>query len=405
MILTTILTTILHLITLCGTLHANHDLEEIGRGQYQLLKEKSNLPLYGPCWTQGVQLLEQGCHSLGESLQSELALHFTNCFLRMSGHETYDCELDKKPNLRAICISNMSDRAFNVYAEFYTHVQNICSFLQGHVWHRLITENTVHVGLKLKETARNQEGLLKAQQESLELQEKVLRHGRILENVLDDLFVSFQTHKDVLGSLFETVSGLQEWIIGEMSWFDSIVFYIVSIVLVFVLTSSQRTSTARLLMFVLLIINFILERIICSVCVYFIEGDSFKMHSSVNKYIWLVRYTFVVLTLVILVYYLVTWCDPFGRQVELLRVIQEQNRAILDILSNRENRSNVDRKSVNNDGFLKGKVQNECNGSNSMKENDRVSSESEKNGSFNGKCRRIYNLRSGSTSRCSSIEP
>lgn len=74
-----------------------------------------------------------------------MALKLTNCFLDMSGHEEYHCESDRKQNLRKICISNMSDRAFNVYTEFYTHTQNICWFLRGQIWQEILVERTYEV--------------------------------------------------------------------------------------------------------------------------------------------------------------------------------------------------------------------------------------------------------------------
>ncbi|KAJ8953959.1 hypothetical protein NQ318_019202 [Aromia moschata] len=141
----------------------NQEMIEHGRTQYQLIKERSTLPQYGTCWKSAVEHLDEGCRYLSEDTQSDIALHITNCFLEMSGHETYNCELDRKPNLRAICISSMSDRAFNVYTEFYTHTQNICWFLRGQIWHETIAENTIKVGKQLKVTAQNQESLLQAQ--------------------------------------------------------------------------------------------------------------------------------------------------------------------------------------------------------------------------------------------------
>ncbi|KAJ8964774.1 hypothetical protein NQ317_007720 [Molorchus minor] len=91
----------------------NQEMMEHGRAQYQLIKERSTLPQYGSCWKSALENLDEGCRYLSEETQSDIALHITNCFLIMSGHETYNCELDKKPNLRAICINSMSDRAFN----------------------------------------------------------------------------------------------------------------------------------------------------------------------------------------------------------------------------------------------------------------------------------------------------
>ncbi|KAG5898310.1 hypothetical protein JTB14_022999 [Gonioctena quinquepunctata] len=159
----------------------NEELVQRGKIQYDLLRKRSNLPQYGSCWKSAVEHLENGCRYLSEHTQSDIALHITNCFLEMSGHPTYYCELDKKSNLRAICINSMSDRAFNVYTEFYTHTQNICWFLQGQIWHEIIADNTIIVGKQLKETAHNQQDLLQAQKESLKLQVKMMEHGELLE--------------------------------------------------------------------------------------------------------------------------------------------------------------------------------------------------------------------------------
>lgn len=163
-----------------------------------MIKERQALPKYGPCWKASLEHLNEGCRYLSEDTQSDIALHITNCFLEMSGHETYNCELDKKPNLRGICINGMTDRAFNVYTEFYTHTQNICWFLRGQIWHETIAENTLKVGKQLEISAEAQEDLIRVQKESIELQERMLKQGMFLERVLEDVYMSVQAHQDIL---------------------------------------------------------------------------------------------------------------------------------------------------------------------------------------------------------------
>ncbi|XP_018566347.1 uncharacterized protein LOC108907239 [Anoplophora glabripennis] len=316
----------------------NQEMIEHGREQYQLLKERSTLPKYGPCWTTAVEHLNEGCRYLSEDTQSDIALHITNCFLEMSGHQTYNCELDKKPNLRAICINSMSDRAFNVYTEFYTHTQNICWFLRGQIWHETIAENTLKVGKQLEVTAQNQEGLLRAQRESLELQEKMLKHGKFIEQVLEDLYVSSKSHQEILNVMTRSISSLQAWIVGEISWIDSIIFYGATVFITFIVTSSQRTISARVPVFLLLFLNLVIERLICSSIISRSDNvDAQTMYASIYDFVWYSRYGFVFLTTFVVVYKAVIHKDLVAKNFELLRSIKDQNSDALNILKDLKN--------------------------------------------------------------------
>lgn len=297
------------------------------------MKERSNLPQYGSCWKAAVQHLDEGCKHLSEESQSDIALHITNCFLEMSGHESYNCELDKKSNLRAICINNMSDRAFNVYTEFYTHTQNICWFLRGQIWQETISENTWKVGKQLELTAINQEGLLQAQKESLRLQEKMLKHGKDLEQVLQSLHASSDIHQNILMMLSKSVNNLQSWIIGEISWIDSVVFYMISVFVTFLLTSSQRTLSSRIPISVLLFLNLLIERLICS----FITADSrdiniLNLYLKIYDFVWYSRYAFVCLAIIIFLYQSVYHTDIHFKNNVVLHKIYAQNISVLNAL-------------------------------------------------------------------------
>lgn len=251
----------------------------------------------------------------------------------MSGHITYNCELDKKPNLRAICINSMSERAFNVYTEFFTHTQNICWFLRGQIWQETISENTWKVGKQLELTAVFQENLLKAQQESLDLQDRMLKHGKNLEQVLENLQESSNAHRDVLILLSKSISNLQSWLIGEISWFDSIVFYLIIIFVIILLTSTQRTESARFPLSVLLILNLIFERMVCSYMTsYSQDFNILTMYLRMYDFIWYTRYCFVIITIFTFLYKLIYHNNINYKNNEILHQIYAQNKLVLKVL-------------------------------------------------------------------------
>lgn len=308
----------------------NKEMAEQGRAQYQIIKERGVLPKYGPCWRAALEHLNEGCRHLSEETQSDIALHITNCFLEMSGHETYSCELDKKHNLRGICINSMSDRAFNVYTEFYTHTQNICWFLRGQIWHETIAENTLKVGQQLEVSAQNQEDLLKVQKESINLQNKMLEKGKFLEKVLEDVYVSTKAHQEILKLLTRSVNSLQTWIVGEISWIDSIIFNVFASFLIIIFTSSQRTLGARLPLFFILFLNLAVERLICSLySKYHGDFDTHSFHNKIYSFVWYSRYAFTFLGAIIIIYSVLTFQDIMQHNIYLLNTIKKQNNEIL----------------------------------------------------------------------------
>lgn len=262
----------------------------------------------------------------------------------MSGHETYNCDLDKKPNLRGICISSMTDRAFNVYTEFYTHAQNICWFLRGQVWQEKISERTFQVGEQLKKSVGHQELLLKQQKESLLMQEQLLNYGRNLEkilndsrlqaeNVMEEIKISSLKHQQLLGLMTNSLSGLQSWLIGEISWFDSLVFYFAGTIIIFILTSTARTASMRLPLLFILLINISLERVICDWVSYKVDQTEIHLvQQEMFNYIWWCRQCTITIGAIIIVLQFYFYKDYIAANNALLLNIQEQNISIQEDL-------------------------------------------------------------------------
>lgn len=145
-----------------------------GQQQYELLRRDSQMPRYGACWTEALQLLERGCNHLDDQLQSRLALNFANCFLQQAGQRTYLC--GEKEDI-AICLRGIDSNAFSAYSNFFTHTQNMCQFLQQQVWHQEtenaiqdLTKTSTDVAKSLQNSSKLQEDIMSNQLETLAYQ-------------------------------------------------------------------------------------------------------------------------------------------------------------------------------------------------------------------------------------------
>lgn len=279
-----------------------------------------------------METVDEGCRELSEEMQSDIALALTNCFLDMSGIETHHCEMNKKQNLKKICVSSMSDRAFSVYTEFYTQTLNMCWFLRGQIWQETISENTMRVGKQLELSAEKQEVLL-------DIQSKMLRHSKDIESVLSDLSRTAQNHKDTLMILGEAVNDLQSWLIGEVSWINTLVFYVSSAFFFLILTSTKQTIISRLPILTLVVANICCERVLCS---FILSRNDLKMNASilygnVHGYVQILRYCFLIISLSILFYKAYFYEDPILQSKTIMNDIYKQNQIILENLKAQKN--------------------------------------------------------------------
>jgi hypothetical protein len=336
-------------------------LIEEGRSQYNLIAQRSNIPQYGVCWKSSVVFLHEGCKRLTENTQIEIALKFTDCFLKMSGHEPYECEKHPK---RGSCIKNMSDRAFNAYTEFYTHTYNICFFLQSQIWleetERTIdrlSRSSAHVTKQLEEVEGVQTVLLKQQRESMSVQQELLNNGLSLNEVLhssqDDLhriMHEFRTsaleQKRILFEVFDRLTSLQAWAVGEISWLDTIIFYVGSIIISYIITATPRTHEARIWIFLIISLNAVIERIIVS---QFLRGNMDELevfNKNLYWWIWQCRKVMLTMCAVSIGVAVFHYCDYNAANHQLLLQIQKQNTQVINCLEKMRNTDNYPEQEV-----------------------------------------------------------
>ena len=330
-------------------------LIEEGRSQYNLLEQRGNIPRYGLCWKSAVVSLHEGCRHLTENAQTDVALKFTDCFLKMSGHESYECE---NYPVRADCIKNMPDRAFNVFTEFYTHVYNICFYLQSQIWHEE-TERTIdrlsassaHVTKQLEEAEQVQTILLQQQRESMSVQQELLSNGLSLSEVfhtsqskLQEMMQEFRTstseQKKMLFEVFDRLTSLHAWAVGEISWFDTVVFYISSIIAMYVVTSTPRTHNARIWVFLVVTLNAVIERVVVNQFLRANIDQPDMFNKSLDWWIWQCRKVMLSICTILIAIAVYQYCDYNAVNHQLLLKIQKQNMEVINYLEEIRNTGN-----------------------------------------------------------------
>ncbi|XP_050582299.1 uncharacterized protein LOC126918441 [Bombus affinis] len=324
-------------------------LKELGEKQYQMIKAKSSLSQHGICWQTVIDAIKVSCDKLNDREHALIALKLTNCFLEDSGHKTYDCHLIDVENQRRKCINNMSDRAFSVYNEFYVHTTHMCFYLNYEVW-QAETDNTIkqlyqvssRMREQLLEASEIQGNMLESQKQSLQMQNKLLSHGEELGSVLKsssesvnnlvrDFKESAKDQRELLFQIFSYVRTFQNWIVGEVSWFQSIMFYTISCILSAVFSSSKRTADARITLFTILSLNIIAERML--VQYYDNVYHSIDNKDSLVRATWMYRkitLTLCAITLICTYYY---YRDDQVENYKALKRIEHQLSTIQETTS------------------------------------------------------------------------
>ncbi|XP_058801858.1 uncharacterized protein LOC131670350 [Phymastichus coffea] len=316
-------------------------LKNLGEKEFMRLKAKATIPYHGACWHHAVKAIKSSCDKLDDNEHSILALHLANCFLEDSGHVTYNCYTKHDNNDRRMCIHEMSDRAFSVYNEFYIYASHMCFFLYHELW-QAETQETIkhlyHASSMMKEqlikSSQMQNIMLESQKEGIKIQNQLLENGKELENIIEtssksvaNMVFSFkesvQDQKELLFQIFGYLRTFQNWIISEVSWFQSIIYYTVSCILSALFSASKKTANARVILFATQSLNVIIERMLVQ---YY---DNIPEHLNNDKInlvasIWLVRKTTLIICICSLLYH---YCSHKDELVENYKVLQRiENR-------------------------------------------------------------------------------
>lgn len=278
----------------------------LGKERYELWQKETKMPRYSLCWTEALKQLEAGCTELTDDLQHRLALQFTNCFSHKTGKQVYICSSQQELQE---CTKDMRPEIYNTYVEFFTHTQNICFFLQAQVWQdeteKTITrlaDSSANVAQQIEDSSHVQGEIMKKQNESIQNQELLLERGHELKKTIEDsavdvhkMLVEFKEttteQRAMIYDVFERVHDLRALVMGEFTGFYSLIFYTISVLISYLLTSTPRTSGARFWLFALMTVNMIMERLLvacCSTDSTIVDGQI--VDSSVCKLLYVYNY-------------------------------------------------------------------------------------------------------------------
>nr|XP_003215779.2 PREDICTED: uncharacterized protein LOC100565946 isoform X1 [Anolis carolinensis] len=282
--------------------------------------------------------------------KARIALAFAHCHLQRSGRRFPPCE--PHSSIRD-CTQHMDAVAFGVYTEFFTHAHSICYFLHNEAWqqraqdtvHRL-TSSSESVARQLQSTNQLAVEIAQAQDATLRSQERILQDGEVLRQALHDsskdVRQTFQELQDsaleqrvVFAEIFNRVTFLHRFVVGESSALYSLLFHILSGIASLVLTSCQRTSGARFILLTLVGVNIYLERAICSFLVDNSEDD-YGLTESISFWVGMLRRGFAGLGFAVVAYFIRTYKDPAKQSQVVLQSLQETQADIQRLLQETE---------------------------------------------------------------------
>lgn len=319
---------------------------EEGRRQYEIINGKTKLPMYGQCWKDALVKIQTGCRELTDVVQSQLALLYLNCFLRVSGKAVYTCDLEKSVTE---CTKDMTNTDLSTYATFFTQTHSICYFLEAQNWQNeaeqtisKLAASSANMVEVLEESAILQESIVRKQNVTLENQDKILLKASNLSNVVAtastnvlEIISSFEQttfdQRRMMNDIFDKVANLQSAVLGGFSRFYSLIYYTLSILVSCLLTSARRTSGARFWLLAIMTINIIVERLIL-----FYYGGSTpvkdgnkmaeaEMEETVYAYQWLIRQISAILSLLVLLFYIYIYRNLSLINNQLLMKVKKQN--------------------------------------------------------------------------------
>ncbi|XP_071979396.1 uncharacterized protein [Engystomops pustulosus] len=331
---------------------ARSDPSEIekGRNQLQLLQNFAQHPRYGDCWRKALLRVDVGCKQLNEEEQSRIALAFTHCHLERSGRDFPVCT--ERSTVRQ-CTHGMDTVAFNAYTEFFTHAHSICYYLQNELWQEKtqdiilrLTVNSDSVAKQLEATNLMAEEMMQAQNATLQSQEEILRNGHLLKKTLqestmgvrqafEEMQQSASEQRLLFSEIFNRITYLHQFVVGESNTLYSFLYNLMGCGAVFLVTSTQRTAGARLVLFGLVAANIYTERMICA---YILGGSqpTYDQTESVTFWIGMARKISISLGLLVLLYVSLTHRDVQRQSLEVLHGLQETKAELQSIIREAE---------------------------------------------------------------------
>lgn len=244
----------------------------------------------GSCWQNVLSNISSDCKNMDELSQSTLAFKLMNCHLVNSGESPVVCQSKDFSE----CGKNITMKGWIAYTEFYTHAFHICTYLHNKEWQTqtedLVTQlsttsiealsvltSAVEYSKKIK---RDQEILNSKLEDTLEYNEQIqatiARNREEITKFAEEFKHSTSAmHQEILSqhqivsgwfqrifSALSDLSAVEEYILGEVVDFKTILFYSAYMILSWIITSCKEARPARAQLWKIMIFSILLEKVV-----------------------------------------------------------------------------------------------------------------------------------------------
>ena len=194
----------------------DHESSAVRRGKERLQDYESR---DSPCWKAAVNELQSKCSEMTDIEKSILAIKFANCHFKKSGLTTYDCT--EKANFQdcTSCMKAIDSSSFLVYTEFFTHVTDICFYLESKNSRlktietiTLLSQTTSDTIIKLEVALKNERNISTMQNALFTTQEDIVEGLETLNTILHNATASGKDTlldtKELIANLFAAIESL-----------------------------------------------------------------------------------------------------------------------------------------------------------------------------------------------------
>lgn len=297
-----------------------------GAQSYEMLK--SEVHVYGTCWSNAMDALHMGCKQLDDERHARLALMFANCFLDKMGAMTILCPADHRMQT---CTADLDDRQFQAYTQFFIHTQSTCFFLANQMWQSRAEQTIGRMTSASYEVAERLQRLQSLQQKSIDTQTMLNQELGSSKTALQEFEKTLRHKQSIEQEILIRFLEMRDFILNELSKFYAIGFYSGSIVLFYLMTTPVRTKEARLWTFIILAFNVVLERFIVS---HVLSDKSTLIRelgiisSDIDEQVWICRKACLIVAVIVLLYFATSYKDYAVINNLLLTDIMRQNEEI-----------------------------------------------------------------------------
>ena len=205
---------------------------------------------------------------------------------------------------------------------------------------------------KLEESQQLQHEIAAGQRDSLEYQRQLVENGTFLsqaieasrgsvQEMMEEFKLSTLEQRNMIFEVFDRVSRLQNLVVSEVSWLYTVVFYCFSLLVIYLVTATRRTADARLWLFLILTVNFGVERAVIKLSLPSEQVTSSRTSAMdvqlgelVTARVWMVRNAAVFISFLTLAVMAFRFKDYNMINNQLLEEIRRQN---LDLKMSMEN--------------------------------------------------------------------